>query len=76
MTDQPVVIERDNGSGAIVAIVTLIVLALIGYFAYQYFGGRTDNTPNDSTNINLEVPTPTPTPAPSGSNEVAPSGTE
>lgn len=33
MTDQPVVIERDNGSGAIVAIVTLIVLALIGYFA-------------------------------------------
>lgn len=72
MTDQPVVIERDNGSGAVVAVVTLIALALIGYFAYQYFGGQTDATPSDSTNINLEVPTPTPTPIPSGSEEVAP----
>ena len=52
------IIEREsNGSGmnAVVAVVALIVIAAIAWFAYQYFAGG--NTP--TTNVNVSTPSVT-----------------
>jgi hypothetical protein len=55
-----VVVEKDSGSGmsALLAIVGIIVLAAIAWFAYQYFVSGNAATP--TTNVNVTTPTVTP----------------
>lgn len=52
MSDQPVVVEKSSSAGPIVAIVAILVLAALAYFAWTYFGTQ----PNNTTNVT--VPTP------------------
>lgn len=53
MSDQPVVVEKSSGAGIIVGVVALVVMLLIAYFAWQYFGGQ---SPVNTTNVTVPAP--------------------
>lgn len=54
MADMIVEKERSS-SGPIAAVVTILVLLLLGYLAWQYFGGMNTDT-RDTTDINVTTP--------------------
>ncbi len=52
-----VIVEKERSSNPIVAVVTIAVLLLIGYFAWQYFAGmNTTDTTNETTDVNITAP--------------------
>ncbi|MEO5691259.1 MAG: hypothetical protein ABIQ64_03680 [Candidatus Saccharimonadales bacterium] len=52
-----VIVEKERTSNPIVAVVTIVVLLLLGYLAWQYFAGmNTTDTTNETTDVNITAP--------------------
>jgi hypothetical protein len=55
--NQPVVVQTDGGSGALIAVVVIVLVAVAAFIGYRqgWFKGQNEQ-PKDQ-NINITVPT-------------------